>query len=264
MTSLFPRSLYFIDRLYHKGKWRLSKDHNLELVVTDTRKEDKEVLTLNSEVVSVAADEIAFLITSKKQRGIEVTRLLKLSGRWQADESNRLAFAVSKESGAEDVLVFDGAWEVGRDNEIVYRYSKLRLKRKTKEERSLIFKGHWHMTAKDRLAYMLDTGGESGFVFKAELEDAGISGRFGSLRYRIGIGVSRYKRPVEKVIKFIGAARWNITKKDALEFEFIGAEGRKSGMTVTLSRKLLGGEAFLRFKKMAGESKVEAGVSIPW
>ncbi len=260
MTSSFPKP----DRLYHKGKWRLNKDHNLELVVTDARGANKEVLTLKSKIVSVASDELAFLITSKKEREIEVTSLLRLSGRWRADRSNRLAFAVSKEGGAEDVLLFDGVWEVGRDNEIVYRYRKTRLKRKTKEERSLIFKGHWHITAKDRLAYMLDTSGESGFLFKAEFESTGISGRFGSLRYRIGIGVSRYKRPVEKVIKFLGAVRWNITRKDALEFEFIGAEGRKSGMTATLSRKLLGGEAFLRFKKLAEESKVEAGVRIPW
>ncbi len=259
-----PRSSYFIDRLHHKGKWRLNKDHDLELTVTDARGLDKEVLTLKSEIVSVASDELIFLITSKKQRGVEITRLLKLSGRWRADESNRLAFSVSKEDGAEDVLVFDGAWEVGRDNEIIYRYRKTRLKRKTKEERSLIFKGHWHITAKDRLAYMLDTSGESGFLFKAEFEDAGISGRFGSLKYRIGIGVSRYKRPVEKVIKFLGAVRWNITKKDALELEFIGAEGRKSGMAITLSRRLVGGEAFLRLKKMAEESRVEAGIKIPW
>jgi hypothetical protein len=258
MTSLPPDQRYFTDKLRHKGKWRLNKDHNLELAVTDTMGADKEVLTLKSEIVSVASDEIAFLITSSKRRGVEVTRLLKLSGKWRADGSNRLAFAVSKKSGS------DGAWEAGRDNEIIYRYRKTRLKRKTKEERSLIFKGHWHITAKDKLAYMLDTGGESGFVFKAEFEDAGISGRFGSLKYRVGIGVSRYKRPVERVIKFLGSARWKITKKDALEFEFIGAEGRKSGMTVTLSRKLLGGEAFLRLKKMAKESKVEAGVTIPW
>ncbi len=264
MTSSLPDPGYFMDKMRHRCRWRLNKDHNLEMVVTDTIGTDKEVLTLKSEVVSVASDEITFLITSKKQRGVEVTRLLKLSGKWRADGSNRLVFAVSKKSGSEDVLVFDGAWEVGRDNEIIYRYRKTRLKRKTKEERSLIFKGHWHITAKDKLAYMLDTGGESGFVFKAEFEDAGISGRFGSLRYRVGIGVSRYKRPVERVIKFLGAARWNITKKDALEFEFIGAEGRKSGMTVTLSRKLLGGEAFFRFKKMADESKIEGGITIPW
>lgn len=259
-----PRSPYFIDKLHHNGKWRLNKSHDLELTVTDARGIDKEVLTLKSEIVSVASDEIAFLITSKKQRGVEITRILKLSGKWQTDESNRLAFAVSKEGGEDDILLFDGVWEVGRDNEILYRYRKTRLKRKTKEERSLIFKGHWHITAKDRLVYMLDTSGESGFVFKAEFEDAGISGRFGALKYRVGIGVSRYKRPVEKVIKFLGAVRWDMTKRNALEFEFIGAEGRKSGITVTLSRKLLGGEAFLRFRKLAEESRAEVGIKIPW
>lgn len=264
MISSVPDPRYFIDRLYYKGKWRLNRDYDLEMVVTDAVRADKEALTLKSEIISVASDELTFLVTSKKERDAEITRILKLAGKWRADKSNRLAFLVSKKDGDDDVLLFDGAWELGRDNEILYRYKKTRLKRKTKEERILTFKGHWHITAKDKLAYMLDTSGESGFLFKAEFEDAGISGRFGSLKYRIGIGVSRYKRPVEKVIKFLGAVRWSITKKDALEFEFIGAEGRKSGMTVTLIRKFLGGEAFLMLKKMAEESKVEAGITIPW
>lgn len=264
MTSSFPKARYFIERLHHKGRWRLNKDHDLEIVVTDATGADKEVLTLKSEIVSVASDELTFLITSKKDRDTEVTRVLRLSGKWQTDESNRLSFAVSKEDGTEDVLLFGGAWGLGKDNEIVYRYRRTRLKRKTKEERGLIFKGHWQITAKDKLLYVLDTTGESGFLFKAQFEGAGIAGRFGALKYRVGIGLSRYKRPVEKVIKLLGAVRWNMTKRDALEFEFIGAEGRKSGMTITLSRKLLGGEAFLRFKKLAEESKVEAGVRIPW
>jgi hypothetical protein len=41
-------------------------------------------------------------------------------------------------------------------------------------------------------------------------------------------------------------------------------QGKRVGMSATLSRKLLGGEAFLRFKRLAEESKVEAGVKIIW
>lgn len=248
-----------------KSKWRLNSNHDIELIAAEKKYFDgKETVSLKGEITGTASDEITCIVTSKKERDVEVARILKLKGSWRADESNRLTFLVSKEDGYDDILLFDGAWEVGKDNEILYRYKKTRLKRKTKEERSLIFKGRWQITAKDRLAYILDTSGKSGFIFKTEFEGAGISGRFGALKYRVGIGVSRYKRPIEKVIKFLGAARWDINRRDALEFEFIGAEGRKSGMAVTLTRKLLGGKAFLGFRKLAEESRVEAGVKIPW
>jgi len=234
------------------------------VTVTESSSADEETLTLKGEIVSVSSDELTCIVTSKKERDVEVARILKLKGRWQADKNNRLSFAVSKEDGRADLLVFDGIWEIDGDNQIIYRYKKTDLVRKTKEERSFIFKGAWRLTDREKIAYMLDTSGESGFLFKAQLENSGISGRFGVLRYRVGIGVSEHKRPIEKIIKFFGALRLNITKKDSLEFEFTDARGRRLGMSTTLSRKLLGGEAFVRFKRLAEESKVEAGIKIPW
>lgn len=250
--------------LTHKDKIRLSKDHTLEVTVNDSSSAKGEELSLKAEIAGAESDGLTALITSKKERGVEVTRIVKLKGRWRSDDKNRLAFVVSKEDGREDVLVFDGIWEIGKDNELVYRYKKTGLKRRTKEERSLIFRGAWRITGRDRLAYLLDTSGESGFTFKAQLEDAGISGRYGVLKYKVGIGVSDYKRPVERVIKLLGTVRWDITRRDSLEFDIVGAEGRKPWMSVTLSRKLLGGEAFLRFKKLAEESKAEAGAKFRW
>lgn len=248
-----------------KSRWRLNSNHELELVVTDTTDlGGGETLSLKADLMGIAPGELICIVTSKKERGAEVASILKLRGKWQADENNRLSFAVSKEDGRADLLVFDCAWEIDDDNQIIYRYKKTDLVRKTKEERSLIFKGTWRLTDKDKIAYMLDTSGESGFLFKAQLENSGISGRFGVLKYRVGVGVSERKRPVEKVIKFFGTLRLNVTKRDSLEFEFTDARGQRLGMSATLSRKLLGGEAFVRFKRLAEESKVEAGIKIPW
>ena len=247
------------------SRWRLNSNHDVEFVVTDTTGlGGEEVLSLKADIAGIAPDELTCIVTSKKERDIEVASILKLKGKWQADENNRLAFAVSKEDGTQDVLVFDGVWEIGDDNQIRYRYKKTDLIRKTKEERSLLFNGAWRLTDKDKIAYMLDTSGESGFLFKAQLEDSGISGRFGTLSYRLGIGVSEYKRPVEKVIKFFGMLRYNIDKRTSLEFEFTDARGQRLGMSATLSRKLLGGEMFLRLKRLAEESKIEAGIKFPW
>jgi hypothetical protein len=248
-----------------KNKWRLNSNHELEFTVTESSGLGSvEALSLRGEIIGAASDELTALITSKKVGGVEVTRILKLNGRWQADENNRLAFAVSKEDGKEDILVFDGKWEIGKDNELVYRYKKTDLKRRTKIERCLILRGAWRVDGANKISYLLDTSGESGFVFRAQMENAGIEGRFGALKFKVGIGVSRYKRPVEQVVKILGTLRWNMTKRDSLEFDIVGAEGRKPGMSLTLSRKLLGGEVFLRFKKLALEKKAEAGIKFRW
>ncbi len=247
------------------SRWRLNSNHDVEFVVTDaTDLAGGETLSLRADLASISPDELTCIVTSKKERDVEVASILKLKGKWQADDNNRLSFAVSKEDGTQDVLVLDGVWEIGDDNRILYRYKKTDLIRKTKEERSLVFNGAWRLTDRDKIAYMLDTSGESGFLFRAQLEDSGISGRFGTLSYRLGIGVSEYKRPVEKVIKFFGMLRYKVDKKTALEFEFTDALGQRVGMSATLSRKLLGGEAFLRFKRLAEESKVEAGIKFTW
>jgi len=248
-----------------KNKWRLNSKNELELTVTESRGLGSvEALSMKGEIAGVEPHGITALITSKKVGGVEVTRIVKLNGKWQADGKNRLSFAVSKEGGKEDILVLDGKWDIGKDNEIVYRYRKTALKKRDRIERSLVFRGAWRINGTDRISYLLDSSGESGFVFKAQLDKAGIEGKLGALKYKVGIGVSRYKRPVERVVKILGTVRWDITKRYSLEFDATGARGRKPGMALTLSRKLLGGEAFLRFKKLAAEKKAEAGVKFRW
>lgn len=253
------------DKLKLKGNWRLNKNHDLELVLSQSDEHyGQDILVLRGQIIAVSSDELAFLISSKKDRGVEVSRILKLKGKWKADNLNRLGFAVSKENGKEDLLVLDGIWDVGKNNELIYRYEKTDLVRKTKEKRSLIFKGFWQISQNDRLAYLLDTSGESGFLFKAQLENPSIRGKVGAIQYRVGTGLTKYKRPVERVIKFFGEFKLNLTKKDELLLELTNSRRKKLGVSVKLTRKLLGGEAFLRFKKIAEESRAEAGLRIPW
>ncbi|MDD5009806.1 MAG: hypothetical protein WC491_02920 [Candidatus Omnitrophota bacterium] len=245
-----------------KNRWRLNSNHDLEFTVTESKGLGSvEALSLKGEIAGVSSDRLTALITSKKVGGVETTRIIELDGRWQADEKNRLSFAVYRKDGKEDVLVLDGKWETGKDNEILYRYRKTGLKRRDRIERCLVFRGAWRINGTDRISYLLDSSGESGFVFRAQLEKAAIKGKFGALKFRVGIGVSRYKRPVESVVKIPGMVRWDINKRYSLEFDVTGARGRKPGMGLTLSRKLLGGEAFLRLKKLAqGERKAEVGI----
>lgn len=261
----WKREVNLPDKIRFRGNWRLDDNHDLEIILNETAEQyAKDVLTLKGEIVGVESDELTFAITSRKDRDAETTRIIKLAGKWQADEFNRLGFLVSKEDGDDDILVFDGIWEVGKNQDIIYRYKKIRLKRKIKESRDIIFRGSWRITEKDKLAYLLDTSGESGFLFKAQLEGPNVVGKRGELKYRIGIGLTQYKRPVERVIKFFGALEFNLTRADEIEFELTDSVGKKLGVSVTLSRRLLGGKAFLRLKRQAQESRVEAGVKIPW
>ena len=156
--------------LKQKSRWRLNSNHDLELVVTDTTDlGGGEVLSMKADLAGIAPDGLTCIVTSKKERNVEVASILKLKGKWQADGNNRLSFAVSKEDGTRDILVLDGVWEIDGDNRILYRYKKTDLVRKTKEERSLVFNGVWRLTDKDKIAYMLDTSGESGFLFRGSL-----------------------------------------------------------------------------------------------
>jgi hypothetical protein len=248
-----------------KNKWRLNSNHDLEFTVTQSKGLGSvEALSLKGEIAGASSDQLVAVVTSKKVGGVEVTRIVKLNGRWQADDRNRLCFAVSKQDGKKDVLVFDGKWEIGKDNEIIYRYRRTDLVRKRKEERAIILRGAWRVDGKNKISYLLDTSGESGFVFRAQFESSGVVNGLGALKFKVGIGVSRYKRPVEQVVKVLGTVRWNMTRKYAIEFEAVGARGRRPGMGVTLSRNLLGGEAFLRLKRLAEEKKAEVGLKFKW
>lgn len=261
----WKREVNLPDKVKFRGNWQLNENHDLELILNETKDQyAKDILTLRGEIVGVESDKLAFAITSKKDRDIERTRLIKLAGKWQADKFNRIGFLVSKEDGDDDVLVFDGIWDVGKNHEIVYRYKKIQLKRKTKESRDIVFKGFWRITERNRLAYLLDTSGESGFLFKAQLEGPSVVGKRDEIKYKIGIGLTQYKRPVERVIKFFGALKFNLTENDEIEFELTDSAGKRLGASVTLNRRLLGGKAFLRLKRHAEESRVEAGVKIPW
>lgn len=80
-----------------------------------------------------------------RKEGKVLTRILKLGGRWQADENNRLRFLVKKEERKVDVLTLQGIWELNRNHEITYRYEKMDLKTKERLERTVIFKGFWEI-----------------------------------------------------------------------------------------------------------------------
>jgi hypothetical protein len=188
-----------------------------------------------------------------------------------------------------DILSFSGAWELGKDKKLIYRYLSSDLKAGRRRVHSLEFNGHWDIRKKYRISYMLGADTESAFDFRT---GAGVYGR-DYIRYEVGIGLSGRARPVERTIEIFG--RWfvregvgvvfevkyaghrtraivfgadaKLTGKDTVRLRLKTAEGNKDiGATVELSHRMLrgDGEAFLRALASRRELALYAGAAWRW
>jgi len=266
-----------------KGEWSLDKDHNLILTLNKWGNQIAgNKLTIKSEFIDAKANKLSFTLATRDSLGKTHLYVLKLAGRWQADKYNRLSFSVKKERDITDKLILQGAWEVNRQNEIIYTYIKSQSKLKAKN--LLTFKGYWNITKKYRISYILNKGINSQFDFKVSLGKP-IKKR---LRYEVGIGV----RPVKRTMALFG--RWKVNKRLGLLFEMPYEEGKLQsivfgatakldknhnigfklknrlgqdlGMDVKLSRRILKGEgeAFIRALSLGKEASIVAGAGIRW
>jgi hypothetical protein len=272
-----------------KGEWSLAQGHHLRFTLDKlSRKTFGDELTLQGEIIDVRKNSLLFAVTTKRASGLPSLYTLELSGLWQADERNRLTFRVDKGNGRVDPLTFDGAWQINENFQITYSCHKEELLRKKKRTQSLVFDGHWDIKDKARLSYVMDSDTGSRFDFKTGV------GIFKSnyIQYELGIGLSRKKRPVRRVITLFGG--WRLNKNIGLVFE-VGREGRKTqvilfgaeaklkdkgnvafslrnalnkgmGVELELSRDILNGDGqvFLRLLGSKQESAILAGAGWRW
>ena len=275
-----------------RGNWALDNEHNLTLTLD---KEHNLVLTLDkwgnqiagnkltveSELIDAKDNRLSFAVTSKDSEGNDHIYIVKLGGRWQADEHNRLSFYIEKEKGITDRITLQGSWEVNQQNELIYTYEK---SARGKETKTITLKGYWDITEKHRIKYVLNKEIESEFDFKVSVGKP--VGR--GLEYEIGVGAS----PSKKTITLFGS--WKVNKKMGLLFEMPYAEGKINsvifgawgkldknlnlemrlenkigedlGIDVKLSRRILEGqgEAFIRALRSQKEVSIMAGVRFRW
>ncbi|MCX5686782.1 MAG: hypothetical protein NTW09_04930 [Candidatus Omnitrophica bacterium] len=273
-----------------KGEWSLTDDHNLRLTLDKSaRKTFGDRITLEGEVLDVNANSLLFAVTTIAKENTRSTYILNLDGSWKADKFNRLSFHAKKEKGRYDILTLNGAWEVNENHEIIYQYEKADLITKKKRTHTLTFKGHWDISKKGRISYLLGGGTDSLFDF---MVSAGIF-QEENIKYEVGIGLTNRVRPMTKTVSLFG--KWNLKKDAGLVFEIqyddrktgriiFGADARltdrdtvsfrlKSGLTnddigveLELGRDILkgGGEAFLRALASRRESAVYAGAAWRW
>lgn len=272
-----------------KGNWSLTKDHQLCLTLDKWRRRTfGDQLKLQGEIIDVQKNSLLFAVTTRTKDDMPSTYILELSGSWQADEHNRLTFSVDKERGSADSLTFAGAWQINENYQIIYRYEQAQMLRKAKKIHTLIFKGYWDIKERARLSYIIDCDSGSGFDFKTS---AGIF-KDNYIKYELGVGLSRKKQPIKRVITFFG--KWQVKKNIGLVFEVqqeekriqaivFGAEARFTDkgtvsfkLTDNLNRAIGGevelsqnifdgyGQAFLRLLKSKQESAILAGSGWRW
>lgn len=289
VKSPLPAGIKSPHQLKLKGEWSLTGGSQLSFALDKSARETfGDQITLQGEIISAQKNSLLFALTGRTKENTPSVYLLELTGSWQADERNRLTFKVNRESARFDSLVFEGAWEVDKNYQLIYRYEKEELARKKRRIHTLTFKGYWDIRDKLRLFYVLDGVSGSGFDFKAA---AGIF-KENYIKYELGIGISGRKKPVKRVVTFFG--RWRLKKNTGLIFEVeqekgktqaivFGAEvklsesgevtfslrntlNKEMGVRIGLSRGIFGkdGQVFLRLLKSRQESAILAGAGFRW
>jgi len=272
-----------------KGKWKINPQHEIRYK-RDGKKED---LLINTAILSAEPNYLVISATARQSDQIIFTKILKLSGKWQADSKNRLQFYVKREKGKSDVLTFYGKWEIDKRNQIVYRFDKIRLKTKIKKEHKITFKGHWELSEKHRIEYVLEKAfpkKSSYFRFRGSFQTHSILAKKGEIRYQIGVEV-RGKRKINTLVLF---GKWKLSRDFALKFEVTYPKGKKHsldfriefnpstrsrislelktrkgkpyGVELILTRDFLKrkGSSFVRILKNQKELRTEAGLSFVW
>lgn len=289
------RRLYNLpSRIVFEGNWSLNVNHDLELRLSKTREhlEDSRIV-LKGGIVSIDNNVLSFEIVTAQGEftGVSQFRILKLAGIWQADERNRITFRVNKKQFP-DTLTFKAGWQINKNQQIEYTYEKTSLITKSKIDKTIVFDGFWKIDSRHRLIYILSCSFDSSFVFKAQIENPNVYPQGKSIKYRLGIGISKSKKLDYKVITLYGEWKFKrnlglIFKMDygdnnVQELEF-GAEvsfehkrlvfsikdtrGKPLGITLTYSYSLFNSlepQAFIRLKSYRKELGFEAGFSLPF
>ena len=268
-----------------KGKWALDKDHNLVLTLNKWGSQIAgNKLTIESEFIDAKDNMLSFALTTKDSKNNTHIYVVKLGGRWQADEYNRFTFNVKKETGTTDKITLRGVWEVNKQNEIIYTYEKSTRGKKEKTIKTITLKGYWDIAGKHRIIYVLNKEIESEFDFKVSVGKPAARG----LEYEIGVGAA----PSKKTIMLFGS--WKVSKNSGVSFEMPCSEGKirsvilggwakldenhkleirlqnktgeDLGIDVKLSRNIFEGqgEAFIRALRSQKEVTIVAGIGFRW
>ena len=212
-----------------------------------------------------------------------VSRTARVSGEWQVDEKNRLAFFVDRKNARPERLTFSGRWAVNGSQELTYKLARTPLKTKIRREHALSFGGHWDISPKNRLVYSLS--GESGGTLdlRGAFQSPSIAAKSGEIRYQLGAG-AEHRRKGQALVLF---GKWKLSRTLGVEFEMkrrtlsfgavfsVGRDkisasllrsGESAGLAVVFERPLqrVDGGLFIELKKDDKEAAIEGGARVRW
>ena len=237
-----------------KGRWEITPDHEIQY-----RSEGKdEEIKLKGTVVAAEPGKLVLSVTEKQSDQKKITSLAALSGRWSADEKNRLVFEAERKLDRSDRLVFEGAWKLDEGQQIVYGFTQENLKTKKKKKQELVLKGRWEISSKNAVAYSLGGDSDSQIRFRGAFQTKSIFAKKNEIRYQIGVEVQG-KQSLQTIIFF---GQWKFSRDWGVSFEIESKGSRKK--TVEFTRDLFkgDGEGFVRFQKSAEEFRLETGARI--
>ncbi|MBI3318867.1 MAG: hypothetical protein HYZ90_07010 [Candidatus Omnitrophica bacterium] len=269
-----------------EGSWLIGRDHEIRY----RRAEPEQEAIFTGNLVGTRPNRLVIQLSEKSTEERILQRIFALRGRWEADAKNRLTFLVERERGRTDRLTLQGGWEVGEGQEILYRFVRWDLKRKSRRLQTLTFRGRWEIEGPRELTYTLDADSDSAFRFRGTFQTPVILAKSGEIRYQVGVELEG-KRRLQTVTLF---GKWKLSRKLALEFEIpyrsgsrrgisfgatftpdsgrsvsaklTGRRGEPLGAEVLLTREFLQGqgEAFLRLRKSLEETAAEGGFRFRW
>jgi len=219
------------------GEWELSPDHE---VTYKERGLDKES-TIKGSLIASEPDALVVSVTVQEDESHTTTGLVKLSGKWELDEKNRITFSVKRGLGKYDKLTFQGAWEVNKNHEVIYTFetqqvlegSRKSRRRVTKVTQELVFKGEWDLSDRTCLTYLIGVDSESAFRFRGTFETSSMLAKEGEIRYQVGVEYKTSrgaKKRLKQTITLFG--QWKLSDDLALSFELECADGRRSAIKV--------------------------------
>jgi hypothetical protein len=187
-----------------------------------------------------------------------VTGLIRLSGKWELDEKNRITFTLGtratlarqsidggvhgpSKSRGPCVLTFQGAWEVNEHHEVVYTFTmpqwpgtassgtrRSRTSRETRIKQELVFKGTWDLSDKNCLTYLVGVDSDSAFRFRGTFEGSTQLQQSGTDSAR-----TRSSRPIRSILAKKGEIRYQV----GVEYKTSRGARKRQKQTITLFGK---------------------------
>lgn len=268
------------DAKRRKGRWRLTRDH--EIAYRGEGREEE--FSLQGPLIAAEPGRLLFSASEKTSDQKTVTQIVRVDGEWKADSRNRIIFVVEKESGRADELTFSSGWKLNDRYELIYSYKQTQLKTRKRLDRELVFSGEWDLSEKNRLAFLIGGDDRSRLRFRGAFQTPSILAKAGEIRYQLGVEGRAGRQPRTltffgkwKVSRTLGLSfeleagrkrkrvwrfggEWNLDRANRVAVQLLSGDGERLGAEVIFTRDFFkDGELFVRLQNSAGESRVEAG-----